>query len=201
MSSTTFLRIAKVCALLPLLSGCSILALWMMTGWDWLQLAGFLVLFGGAFLFFVGLMALFLYELELPAQQRNRLLSWCPTTKWILVLLLNWPVALGCIIAAETEQGRNGFEVRNESADTIDEVLIYGEGSVDCYETLGPIPGGGVAEQSFWLGGEGSVSYRVRVAGVERVGTLIGYTCTGMSGEEVVMTIHRDLTVTVEPQW
>lgn len=199
MSSKTFLRIAKVCALLPLISGVLILALWLVTKLDWLQDAGFFVLFGGAFLFFVGAMALFLYEIAQPAEERAKLLSWGPTMKWALILMLNWPVAMGCIIVAELEKGRYQLEVHNESAEVIDEVLIFGLGSVECLEVLGPVSGGGVDKISYWLNGEGSLQYRVKIRGVLHEGTLIGYVYDQLGGDKVIMTIHSDLTVSVKP--
>ncbi len=199
MSSRTSLRIAKVCALLPLISGILVLALWLATKWNWLQLAGLLVLMGGGFLFLVGVIALILYEIAQPAKEWTELLSWSPTTKWALILMLNWPAAFGCIIVAETISGRFQLEVHNESAEVIDEILIFGTGSVECHETLGPISGGGMDKMSFWLNGEGSVQYRVKIGDALQEGTLIGYVSSG-PGEQVSMTIRSDLTVLVKTQ-
>lgn len=86
--------LACICALIPLLVGCSVYVTWRLTHWQWLEFAGFYTILTGLLLSLVG----FGFYLSARASTRKldkdqRRKPSRRTTIGLLLLLLNFPVA------------------------------------------------------------------------------------------------------------
>src|SRR5437773_2930664 len=99
-------RVAVICGALPLVVGVSIFLLWLITGWDWLMMAGIFTLYGGVAIFVIGAVALARFcwlACRTPEQPRRRL--WPSTLGCATLLLSNFAVAGGftaTVIVIET---------------------------------------------------------------------------------------------------
>ncbi len=92
-------RNALLCGACPLVVGVTIFLLWLVTGWDWLMLAGLCTIFVGVLAFLTGAFSLaiyFYFGWQTPGFPRRKL--WLSTLGCAGLLLSNFVVA-GAIIA------------------------------------------------------------------------------------------------------
>ena len=187
-------RLALVCGAFPLLIGVSIFVLWLITRWDWLMMAGICTLYGGVAIFLVGVLAIARFcwlAFRTPNLPRRRL--WLSTLACAGLLLLNFPVAGGITAAAIAIETRYTVVVHNGSQQPLDGVRVFGGG---CDESLGSIPPGGIARQSFWIQHDGELKFRALSGTTIHAKTIDGYVTNGMGGHTTV-TINPDGTISV----
>lgn len=187
-------RVALICGTLPLLVGVSIFVLWLVTRWDWLTLAGFYTLFGGVVIFLVGVVALACYcgqAFQAPNLPRRRL--WLSTIACAGLLLSNFPVAGGIIVAVAAIESRYTVTIHNASQQPLNDVRVFGGG---CDESLGSIPPGDTARRSFWVEHDDELKLHAISGTAVHKETIDGYVTNGMGGHTTV-TLNLDGTISV----
>jgi len=186
--------VALLCGVIPLVVGASIFMLWLITRWDGLMTAGIYTLYGGVAVFSVGILALARYywlAVRTPSIPRRQL--WRSTLACVGLLALNFPVAGGIIAAVITIETRYTVVVYNASPRPLESVRIFGGGSD---ESLGSIPLGGTARQSFWIQHDGELKFHALSGTTTHTKTINGYVTNGMGGHTTV-TVHSDDTISV----
>jgi len=184
-------RSAIVCALLPLIAGTSIFALWVPTRWEWLMAAGFVVLGLGLALFAVGTLALARYcwlalcAPELPPR------FWGLAALAAALLVVNFPAAGLIVWKVDELHSRYTVVVRNDSGKPLEDVRVSGGG---CEEILGTIAAGDERRCSFLVRRDGHLE--VRAAGLAPQ-PISGYVTNGLGGHTTA-TVHPDGSVTAE---
>ncbi len=194
-------RIAFFCGALPLCSGVSVFALWCLTRWDWLVLAGFWVIGVGLIFVMVGLTALLRFwtlsgKAASHSQSHNR---WA-TAICLATLLSNFPAAIAIVVAVSLILRMSTVFVRNETAHTVNQVRVFG-GGVD--EWIGAVRPGEVAEESFWIWEEGVLELSIQRAGVTENEVLIEQV-DEISAARTTVTIHSDGSISADskfPHW
>ncbi|MGW8257748.1 MAG: hypothetical protein ACWGMZ_09715 [Thermoguttaceae bacterium] len=187
-------RVALACGVLPLLVGVSIFLLWVSTGWQWLVVAGIVTLCGGVAIFLVGIIALTWYcWLALHTLDISKRRTWLSTFACAGLLLSNFPVAGGIIVAAIAIETRYTVVVHNTLQQPLDDVRVFGGG---CEVTFGAISPGGVVRRSFWIHQDGTLEFRAVSNATTYAQTIDGYVTNGMGGYTTV-TVKPDGTVSV----
>jgi hypothetical protein len=173
---TIWYRLALLCGALPLIAGASVFFAWLVLRWEWLMWIGFPIIGSGIVLFFVGVFCLACYyasarngDLESRRHLGRRL------AVAVCLLLINFPTALGIVIAAENIHARYVVTIVNESAEPVEDVVVFGGGVNVDFGTLGP-------------------TARVRRSFHIRV--VEGYVTNGIGGEKLVR-ILPDGTVVI----
>ncbi len=179
-------RVALWCGALPLVVGVSIFVLWVITRWDSLMLAGIFTLFGGLAFFAAGAIALSRFcwlGLRAPDLPRRRL--WLRTIACGALLLSNFPVAGGIVVAADVIETCYTVVVRNGSASPLDDVRVVGGG---CDVSFGSIPPGDAVRRHFWIQCDGHLE--LRAVGLPDH-AIRGYVTNGQ-GCHTIVTVHPD---------
>jgi hypothetical protein len=188
-------RIALFCCLFPLVVGVSIFVLWLITHWPWLMIAGMVTICGGVGFFVVGMFALAWFcrhEFRTPQMPRRRF--WVATIACAGLLLSNFPIALGIIVAVYALETRYTVVVYNTSQRPLENVSVVG-GGCDC--SLGTIPPGSNASGSVWPKHDGQLELHT-VSGTTTHSEIIeGYVTNNMGGQAVV-TFNPDGTISVD---
>jgi hypothetical protein len=190
-------RVAAVCGAAPLLLGTAIFVVWLVARWDWLMIAGAVVLYGGLAIFATGVIALALscwMGFHTPGIQRPRV--WMLTLGCAGLLLANFPVAGGIIWTAITIATRYTVVVHNTSEQRLEGVWVFGGGCDASYGTLLP---GATARHSFWIRGKGTLTFRASSGEGTLERTIDEYVTTN-SGGHVTVTVHPDRTLSVTRQ-
>jgi hypothetical protein len=174
----------------PLAVGISIFLLWVATRWDALMVAGLLTLFGGLVFFAVGLGLLVRYcwlGLRAPDVPRRRV--WLRTAACGALLLSNFPVAGGIVVAVGAIESCYTVVVRNDSTRPLEGVRVEGGG---CYVSFGTIAAGDTMRRWMWAERDGTLV--LHVAGVPD--RTIAYVTNGLGGH-TTFTFRSDGAVTV----
>ena len=194
-------RIAFFCGALPLCSGVSIFALWCLTRWDWLVLAGFWVIGVGLIFVMVGLTALLRFwtlrgKDASHSQSHNR---WA-TAIGLAALLSNFPAAIAIVVAVSLILRMSTVFVRNETDHAVNQVRVFG-GGVD--EWIGTVSPGEVAEESFWIHTDGVLELSIQRGGVTETEELVRRV-DELSVARTTVTIHSDGSISSDserPSW
>ncbi len=188
-------RIALACGALPLLVGVSIFVLWTATRSTWLMAAGLYTVYAGMAVVLVGGIALARYyrtaSRAAGVSPRRLRLSTCAAG---LLLLSNFPVAGGIIAAVIAIETCYTVVVHNASNEPLDDVRVFGGG---CDESLGRIPPGDTAQESFWIDEDGQLEFRARRAAAVHQAVIDWYVSNNLGGHTVV-TVNADGTITAE---
>ncbi|MFO0388710.1 MAG: hypothetical protein ACK502_03195 [Alphaproteobacteria bacterium] len=189
-----YFKIAKHCALVPMVMGLTVFALWLVTRFDILMFAGVLVILLGVLLSFVGMVALFLAKIHAV---RNNKPYKRACLRHGLLLLINFPLALGIIACADYLLSRYVVNIVNHSPHNVEKLeFIDPAGNVDAIEK---IPAGASIQTSHHFIGESSIEYNMVLDSAASSGMLIGYVSGGMGGS-ASMVIEADGKVSVTPQ-
>ncbi len=187
-------RVAMICGVTPLVVGTSIFALWLVTRWDWLVLAGVYTIYGGTIIFLCGSVALARFY-WLAARQSGfpRRVLWRSTLGCGALLLSNLVVAGGITICAVSLLTRYTVTVHNASQGSLGGVRISGGG---CDEDLGTVLPGGTVRPSFRFHQDGRLEFRSGSGATVSAKTIDDYVTRNMGGHASV-TIHSDGTISV----
>lgn len=181
--------LALLLGALPLVLGVSIFFAWWATDARWLIDAGFVTLYGGIASVSIGAVAL-AYSCRRgwrePAAHRRAICL--PALACAALLLSNFPVAVGVVLAASVIESRHVVTVHNATEERLDDVRIVGGG---CDVLLGPIPPGGSARAAMWFQHDDSLRLRTRSATSEHETDLDVYVCRGLGGRTSVV-VHAD---------
>jgi hypothetical protein len=177
------LRAALTLAVLPIIFGTIVIALWLPTRWGILVGAGLWVVLFGLIFFLIGIATLFCYI----AACRHGAVPWVrPALLTALLLLANVPIAAGYIELAALWK----VNFVNRSAVTINSLIIADP--MGSRWQLGPIPPGGRMSRWFLPDGEGAITFSASQPGSGVNGTVEGYITSGMPGGAKTITINAD---------
>ena len=190
-------RVAAICGAAPLLLGTGIFLVWLVVRWDWLIIAGGVVLYGGVAVFAVGVVALVRFcwvACHTRSVPRRRV--WVSALGCAGLLLANFPVAAGIVSTAIAVATRYSVVVRNTSQEQLDGVRVFGGG---CDATYGSLLPGATASRSFWIQHDDVLGFRAssRTNTIEQ--TIDPYV-TVNSGGHLTVTVERDQKVVVVRQ-
>lgn len=184
-------RVALFCGAFPLLVGILIFFLWLVTGWSWLEMAGFCTICAGPFIIVVGFIALYRFcgfASQTLTFSRRRL--WLSTLGCAGLLSSNFLVA-GCIILSVFGM-ETGYTVvvHNLSRQHLDHVQVSGV----CGDNVsfGSIPPGGVDRRSFGVSGDGGLYFKADSGNTSYAETIDGY---AMPGACTTVKINPDGTI------
>jgi hypothetical protein len=149
--------IVVVCGAGPLVIGCSICALHLLTRYPELPALGFLTILGGMCAFATGLTCLTVYAWDAkrtgsvtPAQlNRQRSIA-------LGLLLINLPAAIACVAIGSWSASRYRVVVTNAGATTLDSAIVRIDGRA---HELGPIRPGARSSKSFSVDDGGSLVF------------------------------------------
>lgn len=166
-------RIAKYCAVIPMIVGISIFVLWLLTRWDeWMMLGAF-TLIGGLALLIVGFLALGAYywiasrSPGIPRQQIK------PTMFKVIGLLFSNFLVAGGIIAAVLFLGcRYTVVIHNTTQQSLDDVRVFGAGANFTFES---IPPGATAQQSICIKQDGLLMLETVINSTKHTNNISGY--------------------------
>jgi hypothetical protein len=187
-------RFALICGALPLLVGVLIFLMWLITGWDWLMMAGMFTLYGGVAVFFIGAIALvcfFWLAFRTPELPRRRL--WLSTLGCAALLLSNFAVAGGITVSVIAIETRYTVVVHNTSQLPLSGVRVFGGG---CEADFGTIPPNGIIRRSFWIQHDGELEFSAVSGATTHSQTIDGYVTKSM-GSHTTVTINPDDTISV----
>lgn len=185
-------KAAIACALLPMATGVAIFALWLAVRWEWLMVAGLFTIFGGCVFFLAGCGCLAMYcrTASDVTPQKQAVAS---TIIGAAILLSNFPIAAGIVVAAELMYTCYSVVIDNESGKPLDRARLCGGGV--CRD-IGVIPAGDKSRASLWFQGDGRVEFHATCGDAPILQTVDEYV-TGYMGGHAVVTVHRDRTVSV----
>jgi hypothetical protein len=191
-------KTAIACGALPLLTGSSIFAVWIVTRWDWLMGAGWFTLYAGLILVAVGAIALGRYRwlaslCSSKMTDRRFRLSTCACAG---LLLSNFPVAAGIIVAAVAIETGYTVVVKNASQAPLDHVRVVGGG---CEMDYGSILPGQAVRRTCWIQHDGELNFSASGGGTKYAVQIDGYVTNGMGGYKTV-TIKPDSAISVSDQ-
>jgi hypothetical protein len=187
-------QLAIVCGALPLLTGISIFVLWVITKKPWLTEAGLYTLSGGAALLLIGAVALACFcwnAFRKPNTPSRRL--WLATLACAGLLLSNFPVAGGIILAVLHLESRYVVVVHNASPLPLTKVRVVGGG---CERDFGTIRPGRQAQRTHWIKQDGHLKFHA-VQGPKTHDQLIDEYITPGLGGRTTVTANPDNTLSV----
>lgn len=187
------LRIAFWCGAAPLALGVAIFLLWLLAGWTWLMVAGGCVLVAGPFVVLVGFAALWRdWWMDRSARPDTRRHSWRPLVLVAALLLSNFPVAGGIVVAAIAIESRYTIVVVNQSGKTLDDVVLEGGGRVVRFDA---IPAGTSASRIVWFSHDDEeLDFRAISGATPVAGTVQEYV-TGSLGGRLTITVDMNRAI------
>ena len=187
-------RVVTICGATPLLLGTAIFAIWLVARWDWLMMAGAVVLYGGIAVVAAGVLALALscwMAFRTPRVPRRRV--WVSTLSCGGLLLANFLAAGGIISAVIAIATRYTVVVHNASQQRLDSVRVFGGGCDASYGSLLP---GAIARRSFWIRQDGVLVFRASGGKGALEQTTEDYVTNNLGGH-VRITVQPDQTISV----
>src|SRR5262245_42704279 len=187
-------RAAIICGATPLLIGTAIFIVWVMTRWDWLMIAGAVILFAGLTIVAAGGIALAVscwMAFRTPGVSRRHVCF--SALNCAGLLLSNVLAARWIIVAVISIATRYTVVVQNTSDQRLDGVRVLGGG---CDASYGSLPPGASARRSFWIQHDGVLVFRASV-GHDALEQTIDEYVTGGGGGNVGITVQPDQTIAV----
>ena len=184
-------RVALFCGLLPLITGISIFVLWLITGWLWLEVAGFFTILGGTALVIIGMGALgyFCREANRESRMSCRRLWF---SRWAAPRLFsNFPVAAEIIATVNAIEKMYTVVIHNTSRGRLSKFVGGG-----CDKSLGTISAGADARCSLSLQCDGKLEFRA-ISGTATHSEIIQAHVAHGTGGQAVVTVAPDGTISV----
>ncbi|MEX0717892.1 MAG: hypothetical protein WD066_14960 [Planctomycetaceae bacterium] len=188
MVSVWSYRVALWCGALPLTVGASIFLLWLLAGWTWLMVAGGCLLVAGPLVVLVGFAALGRgWWMERSAPPDTRRHSWRSSALVAALLLFNFPVAGGIVVAAIAIVSRYTIVVVNQSGKTLDDVVLEGGGRVVRFD---PIPADASASRNVWFShDDNELDFRAMSGTTPVTGTVLEYVTDSLGGRTITVDV------------
>ncbi len=195
MKINAWYQIALLCGLFPLIFGIIIFISWFVTGAHWLELAGLINIVVGLCLFCIGIFFLGIYLYKAKQSNIDNYLkhSLIP----LLILIINFPIAIVAINAATYIESISIVQIENHSEHNITNFRLM---AGDERHKIGFIPKHGEAKDKFHFKHEGSVHYSFVMDEKNHEGIMFGYVTHGM-GSTAIMVISDTGAVNVEEQF
>lgn len=191
-------RIALFCGATPLAASALLFLLWIATKWNGLISAGVVIIYSGLALLAIGAMALLCYG-WLAFRQRDlpRKKIWGAIASATALLCAQFPVAWGTAGAIVAIGTRYTVLVRNDSAQPLQHVLIYGPGAS---AAIFSIPPHASAERSLWFQGDGELRFEATRDNAKINGTIAPRVTREQTGRaEVLVNAAGQMTVKPSP--
>ncbi len=186
---------ALVCSLLPFVVGVLIFFSWLASRQSELFLFGYFTILGGIILFPCGLAATFIFARKSRKYgQMNKTKVWAA----ILLLLLNFPIALVMARHVNYLYGEYHIVITNQSVSAIDRGILKDPSGSECL--VPRIAPGSSYVVSCLFEGEGRVSYELNVNGQVLTDILLGYITSGIGGDAAHLTLKSDYSVIVKEE-
>lgn len=189
---TRWYRLSLICGFTPLILGIVTFISWVVTGADWLQLAGILNIILGLALFACGVLFLGVYYLKARNQGNKEYLK--KTALSLAVLVANFPAAAAALYSASYIIGTSTVVVVNNTAHDITDLVLSEREIIYKYPDIRAKQ---EIEQKFHFMYEGEVNYRFILDGVVLEGIMFGYVSAGR-GVDAVMVVSEDGGVKIE---
>ena len=190
---SSFYLLSIICALIPLLTGTIIFLLWVITRKSFLESFGVYTIYGGFFLFILGIIFLAVYFFM---NRKNDTIKFFKTKILIslLILLSNFPIAGYYFINVCNIISISEVYLENKTICLISEITISDPIKTYNIQDISP---GRILKQKFIFEGEGVVKYSFIVNKKVQSGVLIGYISPGM-GINVELIIHNEDKIEVK---
>lgn len=186
-------KLSIISATLPLLTGLGVYAAWLVTDNPNLMMLGVFLLPLCMLFFIIGCVSLFFSARALkksgdPHRGRKILLA-------LSCLLINFPAAIGIMIHADYRSSFFDIRVVNQTRQTLNDITIVDpQGNA---QTLPVILPDETKAHDLSLRGEGSVRYRMTLAGEAREGVLIGYITSDLRPQGATITVGANNQIEV----
>jgi multisubunit Na+/H+ antiporter MnhB subunit len=181
-------KLSIISAILPFLTGLGVYAAWLVTDNPNLMFMGVLLLPLCMLFFIIGCISLFFSARALkksgdPQRGRKILLA-------LACLLINFPAAIGIMIHADYRSSFFDIRVVNQTRQTLNDITIIDpQGNAQTLPVTLPDE---TAAHDLSLRGEGSVRYRMTLAGEAREGVLIGYITSDLRPQGATITVQAN---------
>jgi hypothetical protein len=166
-----------ICGMVPLLFGITIFLFWLATRAHILMIIGLLNITAGLIFFAIGLFAVVKYIFE--SKKNNSKNYYLKAIIALLILIANFPAAIGIVGAVEHIRSQWTVIIENKSDFNIEGLYLHT--GIEKLE-LGNITKGSYVEKKYHFSHEGRVNYFFRHNKKEHEGILIGYTTPGLGG-------------------
>lgn len=190
ISIRQYFRLALACGLLPLVSGVSVLLLFVLTHHDGLPVVGLMILIAGPVLLVAGLVSLCVGLLRMSPEriaaansQRGMPVQWLAVIA-LLVLLVNPPAGVICAAIGERETTRYIVHVHNTTTQTIGPIDLAYDGK---HRTLNAVRPGGRESEWFMVVHDGDVTMTLPEADGPKTYTLASL--SSQTGGHVYVTL------------
>jgi len=159
------------------------------------MIAAVLTIYAGVALVLIGAVALAYYAVSaLRSQERPPHRFWWKVAACAGLLLANFPLAAGIVVAAMLLVSQCLVEIHNASAASLESVRVFGGG---CDETIAPIPPGKRAFRSLRFRRDGQLTLRFTTGGIAHESIIENYVTSG-TGSHTVVTVAADGQTSVE---
>ena len=183
---------ATFCGAVPFLSATAIYATWLVTRWQWLVVAGFILLYVGFVAAVLGIVMLFAHVWRKRSCGATQL----KPLRCIVVaaiLLVNFPAAVFYARSAVSIFTRYNVTVINASDIPVESFVVLAPG---VNLEMGPIEPKGTVKNYHHPQGDGEMTYVLTQGGTEHQGMLEGYVTGNMNGD-ITVTVRGDGVVEV----
>jgi hypothetical protein len=188
-------RAALACGAVPLVVGIGVFLIWLATRSYWLILPGMGTVYLGCAAFVGGVVMLRrFYRLASQTQAFPRRRLRLSVLACAALLMLNFPVAAGIMVAVTAIQTCYVVVVHNASRQPLENVVTSGGG---CEELLGHIPPGGTVRKWLWIQRDGSLEFRAVSGTSTHEAPIDGYVTNGLGGN-VTVTVDSDGSIIVD---
>ena len=186
-------KIALFCGLAPLAIAAIILAGWFFTGSEDFLFAGLLNILGGLVLFIIGCCCLIFYEYQ-SRQQHNKS-AWKKLLKPFLIMVSNFPAAVGCFALVLFISSISTVTVTNNTQEFI-QAIEMDINDIQQKPVIGILPVD-IKTKRIRFKGEGAINYSFELNGHIKRGELTSYT-TSRRGHFFVITIAANGEVSIQ---
>lgn len=186
MTNHKWYNFSLISGLIPLVFGCLIFITWLISRADWLALAGVYTIMAGLMLFVFGLLFLVIYWIK-----ERKFGNAYPIKRSLIslgILLLNFPVLLLILYFHDYISNTVTVRVVNNFPFAITDMTLFERDHLCVYPPIAP---GQEVIEHFHFKFEGSIHYRLSLAGSKKEGIAFGYVSSGTSNS-TVMVITED---------
>lgn len=172
-------KLALFCSVFPLLTGLTILLLWWNAPSQSLEYAGLINIYSGVLLFVGGLVFLLIHHLSMRNSNPSKSI-----TLPLSLLLLNFPIALGCVYAVSYKYSQSTITIHNLSPHTVEEITI--QQSDGWVHDIKDVSSGARYKESMHFKYESDVTYSLKLNEQRLSGVLFGYVTPSLGSHGVV---------------
>jgi hypothetical protein len=167
--------------------GSAVFAAWLFTDLDALEIIGVLFIYGGIFLFAVGIAALLIF---VSRARKGGIAYRRAATLALVILVLNFPLCAAYVAIAFAMESAHVVIVENRAGMTIEDLTL--RDPTGRQFQIGSVGPGQTRQVCLDFSGEGAVEFSFNVDGRPHAGTLIGYLADPL-GSRAILRLPEDL--------